>query len=168
MTPRQSLESLLRSLVDVEQPKLEVQDGFAGHAKPKMPGLDDAGVNRSDRHLEHTLAGHGSEWMEFSGDARHDAIIRKVLAERPRSVRPIVMKRDTCRIRMALGDEAEEIHDLAFEPVRRRMLRRDRRVGGRRRINRRRDVKKGPVARQRPEMVHDEAAGRMALVTREQ
>ena len=80
-----------------------------------------------DRHLEHALAGHRPERMEVPGDARHDAIVGKVLAERPRAVRPIVVKRDARRIRMALGDEAEEIHDLAFEPVRRRILRRDRR-----------------------------------------
>ena len=128
VTPREPLESFLRSLVDVEQPKLEVQDGLAGHAEPEMPWLDDPGVNGSDRHLEHTLAGHGPKRMGRTMDARHDAIIRKVLAERPRAVRPIVMQRDTCWIRMALRNEAEQIHDLTFEPVRRRILRRDRRV----------------------------------------
>ncbi len=128
MAPRQPLEALLDALVDVEQPKLEVQDRFAGHAEPEVPGLDDAGVNGSDRHLEHALAGHGPERMEVPGDARHDAVVGKVLAERPRAVRPVVVKRDARRIRMALGHEAEEVHDLAFEPVRRRILRRDRRV----------------------------------------
>ena len=154
--------------MDVEQPKLEVQDRFARDAEAKMSRLDDAGVNGSDRHLKHPFAGHGSKWMEVSGDARHDPIVRKVLAERPRSIRPVVVKRDTCRIRMALGDEAEEIHDLAFEPVRRRILRGDRRVGRRGRVDRRGDMEKCPMLRQRPDVMDDEAACRVALVTREQ
>src|SRR5512143_700785 len=116
MAPGQPLETLLRSLVNVEQPELEVQDRFTRDAEAKMSRLDDAGVNRSDGYLEHSLAGHRPEWMECSGDARHDAIAGKVLAERPGAIRPIVVKRDTSRIWMALGDDAEEILDLTFEP----------------------------------------------------
>jgi hypothetical protein len=168
MPPGHSLKSLLRSLVNVEQPQLEVQDRFAGDAKPKMPGLDDAGVHRADRHLEHPLTDHRSERMERSRDARHDTVVGKILAQRPRAIRPIVVERDPRRIGMTDRDEAEEIHDLALEPVRRRILRRDRRVRGRCRIDRRKDAKKRAVARQRPEVMQDETAGRNPLIAREQ
>ena len=63
MAPRQPLEALLGALVHVEQPKLEVQHGLAGDAEPEMPGLDDAGVHGSHRHLEHALAGDRPERM---------------------------------------------------------------------------------------------------------
>ena len=101
VTPRQPLEALLGALVHVEQPKLQVQHGLAGDAKPEVPGLDDAGVHGPHRHLEHTFAGHGPERVEIPSTRGTTASFGKVLAERPRAVGPVVMESDTRRVRMA-------------------------------------------------------------------
>src|SRR5690606_1643468 len=78
-------------------------------------------------HLEHTFTGHGPERVKVIWYARQYAVVREVLAERPRPIRPIVMVSDARRVRMAVRNETEEIHDLAFEPVGDGILRGDRR-----------------------------------------
>ena len=71
MAPRQPLEALLDALVDVEEPKLQVEDRLAGDAEPEVPGLDDARVDRPHREMEDALAGHGPIGAELPSHARH-------------------------------------------------------------------------------------------------
>ena len=52
----QVLEKFLRAFVRVEQAQLQVEHRLARHAEKEMPRLDDAGVNRADRHLKHAFA----------------------------------------------------------------------------------------------------------------
>ena len=63
----------------VEQPKLQVQHGLAGDAKPKVSGLDDARVHGSHRDLEHAFASHGPERVEVPADARDHRVAGKSL-----------------------------------------------------------------------------------------
>ena len=164
MTPRQPLESLLGPLVHVEQPKLEVQDGLAGHAEPEVPGLDDAGVNGSHGHLEHTLAGHGPERMEVAGHSRHRLVAWKILSQRPRALGPVVVQRHALglgcpsgvRPKKSMTSRSNQFAAGYFAAIdgRRGRVVSD---GGR-------HAKEDAQARQRPDMVHDEAARRTALV----
>ena len=128
MTPRQPLEALLGPLVHVEEPELKVQHRLAGDAKSKVARLDDPRMDGSDGHLEHAFTGHGSERVKITCHARHHGVVREVLAKRPGPLGPVVMEGDPRRVRMALRNEAEEIHDLAFEPVGHRIFRGDRRI----------------------------------------
>ncbi len=77
VSPRQPLEALLDSLVNVEEPELQIQHRLAGHAKPEVSGLDDARVHRADRHLEHAFAGHRPERMPVTGHAGHGRVVRE-------------------------------------------------------------------------------------------
>ena len=121
--PRQAFEALLDALVDVEEPELQVQHRLARDAEPEMARLDHAGVHGSHRHLEHALAGDGPERVTLAGARGTGAVGREVLSERPRAVGPVVVERDARRVGVAVGRQAEEVHDLPFEPVRRRVLR---------------------------------------------
>src|SRR5712664_887949 len=133
-----------------------------------MSWLDYAGVLRSHWNLYHTLAGHGPERMEITRHTRDDTVVREILAQRPRAVRPIIVKRDARRVRMALGRKAEEIHDLTLEPVRRGIFRRNGRVGGLDGIDRCSDMEKRSQARQEPHVMHEEPSRDAPLVAREQ
>src|SRR6266508_6937606 len=117
MTPGQPFEAFLDALVDVEKSQLEVQHRLSGHAKPKVTGLDHAGVDRPHGNLEHAFAGHGPEWMEIALDARQHSFIRKILSQRPGTVGPVVVERHARRIWMPDRYESEEVHHLSFEPV---------------------------------------------------
>ena len=44
--------------VFVEQPRVEVQYPIADDVESEVPGLDDAGVDRSDRHLVRVVPAH--------------------------------------------------------------------------------------------------------------
>ena len=86
----QVLEKFLGAFVHVEHPQLEIKDGFARHTEKKVPRLDDARVNRADRHLEHAFAfdlaelvPHASEWRELRAQV-------EVFAERI-DFRPVVV-----------------------------------------------------------------------------
>ena len=168
MTPWQPLEALLDPFVHIEEPELKVQHRLAGDAKPKVAGLDDSRVHGSHGHLEHAFTGHGSERVKVTWHARHHGVVREVLAKRPGPIGPVVMEGDTGRIRMALRNKAEEIHDLAFEPVGHRILRGDRRIGRFSRKHGRRDPQEGPEARQEPQMVQEKSPADIALVAREE
>ena len=166
--PWQRLEALLDPLVDVEQPKLKVQNRLARDTEPKVAGLDDARVDGTYGDLEHPLSRHRPEGMEFALDARHRSRAREILPERMHPLRPVVVECHAGRVRMALGRETEEVHHLALEPVRRGILRRDGRVGRLDGIDRRHDAKESREAGERPDVVKEEPLRRAALVAREQ
>ena len=52
----QALEQFLGAFVDVKHPQLQVEHRLARHAEKEMPRLNDARVDRADRHLEHAFA----------------------------------------------------------------------------------------------------------------
>ena len=168
MTPWQPLEALLDPLVHIEEPELKVQHRLAGDAKSKVARLDDPRMDGSDGHLEHAFTGHGSEWVIVTWYARHRSVVREVLAKRPGPIGPVVMESDTGRVRMALRNKAEEIHNLAFEPVGHRVLRGDRRIRRLSRNHGRREPQEGPEARQEPQMVQEKSPADIALVAREE
>ena len=58
---RRAFEEGLRSFVGIEMPQFQVKHSVANDTETKMPGLDDARVHRSDRHLANALALHLQE-----------------------------------------------------------------------------------------------------------
>jgi hypothetical protein len=156
--PGEPLEALLDSLVDVEEPELQVQHRLTGHPEAKVARLDDAGMDGSYRYFEDALAGHRTKRVSRSADPCDSRVVWEVLAKRPGLVRPVVMQRDALHIGMARGNEAKEVHRLALEPVRRRVLRCNRRECGLAWIHRRHDVKERTQSRQEPDVMNEEVA----------
>ncbi len=56
-----AFKECLGSFVGVEMAQFEVEHGVADDAEAEMPGLDDARVNRANRHLADPLALHLQE-----------------------------------------------------------------------------------------------------------
>src|SRR5207244_3083279 len=52
----QPLDALLQPAVCVEESRVQVQHRLADRAEAEVAGLDDARVNRSHRHFEHSLS----------------------------------------------------------------------------------------------------------------
>ena len=77
---REILEQLLGSLVRVEHAELQVQDGLAGHGEIEVSGLDDAGMNRADRNLEHALSICGPVDVPLPLKRRKHSVEWKILA----------------------------------------------------------------------------------------
>jgi hypothetical protein len=79
-----------------------------------VAGLDDSGMDRAHRDLEDALALDAAEGKRLArvGEvrARHDVAAQRVI-----SVGPVLMERETPQIRMPLGDQAEQVVDLALE-----------------------------------------------------
>src|SRR6266511_2368073 len=117
-----------------------------------MTGLDDAGVDRSDGNLEHTLTGDGPEWVEITWRSRYRTVEWKILPKCPGPVRPVVMQRYARWVRMPHGNEAEEVHDLTFEPVPGGMAGCDGWKRWRRRVDGRHDTQESTEMRQRPQV----------------
>ena len=164
---RQALEALLDALVNVEQPELQVQHGFARDAKSEVPRLDHARMHGPDGHLEYAFAGDRAERVEIAGYPR-DPLQGDVFPKRPHAIRPVIVQGHALGIGMPLGNQTEEVRHLALEPVRGRVLRRDRgkrQVG---RLYRRRDVQERSLRGQRPEVMQHEIPGRRALVSGEE
>ena len=119
MTPRQAFEALLGSLMHVEEPELKAQHRLTGHAKPKVAGLDDPRMHGSHGHLEHAFTGDRPERVKITRHARTTASPGKSLR---RAHSPPANRHGG---RPASGSdglrgEAEDVHDLTFEPVRHR------------------------------------------------
>ena len=116
MVQRQVFEELLRALVDVKHPQLQVKHRFAGHAEEEMPGLDDARMDRPDRHLEHAFAFHGAELVSLALEMGQHGFQVKILAQGI-NLGPIVVQGAAAGIGMADQLQAEPILDLAFLPI---------------------------------------------------
>src|SRR5262249_61445656 len=113
---RQGFEQLLSAFVHEPEASLEVDDRFALDREAKVPGLDDAGVHRSNGDFEDAwpLDATKRKWTAVIDDigARHG-----VTAERMIAVGPELGERQPTRIGMAGRHEAEEILNLALEPA---------------------------------------------------
>ena len=107
---RPALQRPLDAAVLVSERDLEMDDPFAVAIEAKMPGLDDAGVDRADRDFMDFGAGHLEEiGLADGGAGRREA--------------------DRLQPRMAVRIDAPLLMDLALEMVRRRAIRRQRRIG---------------------------------------
>ena len=116
MSDGHGLEQFFNALVDVEHPQLQVEHRFARHAEKKMARLDDARVDRADRHLEHAFAFDRAEFVAHAAEGRQLGARVEVLAQRP-NVRPVVVQDAAGRVGMADELDAEQILDLALLPV---------------------------------------------------
>lgn len=159
MAPGETLESLLGAFMDVEEPELQVEHRLSGHAEAEVPRLDDPRVNGAHGNLKDPFPGHGTEGMELALHAGDPAVVREVLVQRPGPLGPVVVEGHAHGVRVPFWRQAEEVHDLAFEPVRHRMLRGDRRETRLRGVHARVDAQEGLEAWHEPDMMEYEAAG---------
>src|ERR1051325_2180482 len=118
MRDRDVLKEFLGSLVSVKQADLEIEDGLAGDAEEEVARLDDAGMDRPDRHLEHALAFDLAEFVPLALKWRQNGFQIEVLAQRI-DLGPVVVQRATARIGMSLELEAEQVLNLTLLPVHR-------------------------------------------------
>ncbi len=162
--PREPLESFLRAFVNVEQSELQVQDGFASDAETKVPGFNHARVYGPDRDLKHPFSLDLPEGVRLSGRSRNDGVAGEILPEREDAFRPVVVQRDPHRVRVPLRDQPEKIHHFTFEPIGRRVLRRDRLKRGLYRIHRGDDAQERALTWKRPDVVDEELARDAAVV----
>ena len=110
----QGFEELLRPLVDEAQTGFQIDDRLALDGEPKMAGLDDPGVHGTHGDLEQTVAVDASEGKRLPGvgevpPGRHVAAKGKV------AVRPELVDGQAPQVRVAHGDQSEQIVDLALE-----------------------------------------------------
>src|ERR1035441_617010 len=81
-----------------------------------MAGLDDPRMHGADRNLEDALPQGGAIDVALAFEWRQDLAQRKTLAQ-GMHIGPVIVQRDTPRIGMTRGFEAEPVLDLAFLPV---------------------------------------------------
>ena len=114
---RPALEELLGSLVGEVQARLHVDDRLAHDTEAEVTGLDDAGVDRPDRDLVHSLP---ADLAEGEGLAVVVKVPRRgVLAEREVVLRPERVADQRAGIGMPARADAELVEDLALEARRR-------------------------------------------------
>src|SRR5690242_9877496 len=94
------LEYFFRALVGVEKANLEIEDRFARDAEQEMAGLDDAGVDRADRHLENAFAFDGAKLMTLTLEGKQLRLEREILTQGI-DFRPVIVQGATARIGMA-------------------------------------------------------------------
>jgi len=86
----QRFEALFDALVRVTQALLEAQHFLADDLETKVPGLDDAGVNRADRNLVHAVAAHPYERVillaRFPLGRRFEIAAQRKAVDRPRGL----------------------------------------------------------------------------------
>ena len=114
---RQPLDALLQAAVGVEEARLEVQHRLADRAEAEVAGLDDAGVDRAHRHLEHALA-LDDQVRELLGRLHRRALAGvEALAQRVEALRPAVVHDERPRVGVAGEHDAEQVLRLALVPV---------------------------------------------------
>ena len=121
------------ALVRIAEPLFQPHHVLAVGGEAEMARLDDAGMHRADRNLVQRVAFAGQELVGLALSRRG------ALAERVAAL-PDAMIEPGPRVGRAVGFEAKEIADRAFEPQRRRMpgaRRSDRRHRGIRKLRRR-------------------------------
>src|SRR5215472_13371946 len=101
------------AFVDVTEALLQPHDRLAARVKTEVAGLDDAGMDRTDKNPMQSVA-FGRAVIVWRTRIRPRMLPFAVIEPRPRIAR-------------AVGDEAMKIAHRALEPDRRRMLGADRR-----------------------------------------
>ena len=144
------LEQLLRPLVGEVETRLHVQDGLAVDAEAEVSRLDDPRVHRADRDFVDSLPFDADEG-EGAPVVREIARRRRVLAERMVVLRPEAVADQGPQVGVPLGQQAEQVADLALVARGRVTDRRDRGKGGFLRRDRDGDLDEGvaaPIAEQ--------------------
>src|SRR5260370_6685213 len=112
----QLLKEFFRALMGVKHAKLQIEDGLTCYREIEMAGLDGSGMNRPHWHLKDALAQSGPVEVAFSLESWQHRLQSKVLAQRM-NVRPVVMQRDSARIRVSCSFQAKPILDFALLPI---------------------------------------------------
>ena len=116
MRDGQVLKQFLRAFVGVEQPQLQIEHGLACHTEEEVAWLNDAGVDRADRNLEHTFSFDFAEFMANPCEGRELRPQIEVLAQ-GMNLRPIIVQRAAVRVRMAHQFESEHVLHFPLLPV---------------------------------------------------
>src|SRR5580765_1887926 len=104
--------------------EFELHNRLTSHREPEMAHFDDPRVDRSHGNLEDPFAFNVAE-LFFPLDAVQDSIPSEILFERVGTFGPVLMTDEPAHVRMADGDQAEHVADLALIPFRRVDVRRD-------------------------------------------
>ena len=94
------LKKLFSSLVCIEQTDLQVEHGLTRNTETKMTGLNDAGVNRTHRHLKYAFALHRAKDVTRTSQRLGLGEEVKVLAKRIHPVGEIIVQCHPAWIRM--------------------------------------------------------------------
>ena len=126
MTPRQPFEALLGALNAREE--LAELKGQQAHRRRQSSGPAPMipAWTVSTGTLIHASTGHGSNG-DLTWDAGHRGVVREQVlsASAQAPLGQVVMVATRGRVRMALRNKAEEVHDLGFDEVGHRVLRGD-------------------------------------------
>src|SRR5689334_452283 len=106
-------------------PDLKLHDRLAGHGEPEMAGFDDARMNRSDRHLEHPFALNVTKRVLPLCPFK-DGVPWEIFFEGVSPLGPMLMPDESPQVRMPGRNEAEHIPNVAFVPLGRMDVWRDR------------------------------------------
>src|SRR6266403_468226 len=94
---RQRLEAFLDAFMRVAKTFFVLQDALADHREAEMPGLDDAGMHRTDRDLVHPLALYRNEGVAWI--ARREARVECHIASQGEGVlAPCPMPQPAARV----------------------------------------------------------------------
>ena len=113
---RQIFKKFFRALVRVKQAQLQIKHRLARHAEQEMSRLDDAGMHRPHRHLEHAFAFHLAEFVPLAGERRQLRAQIEILAQRE-DFRPVVVQGAAAGVGMADELQAEQVLDFPLLPV---------------------------------------------------
>ena len=124
---RQRFEAFLDAFMRVPKALFQPQDALADHREAEMPGLDDAGMHRTDGDLVHPLAldrNEGIAWI-----ARREARVERHIAAQGESVlAPCPMPQPAARVTHSSA-QPHQIRDRALHPARGRKEVRNIRIG---------------------------------------
>ena len=110
------------ALVGISQPLFQPDHGLAARGKAEMPGLDDAGMHRTDRNLVQAVAFRRQEAIGRRLRQRVDAISQR------EAHAPMVVIEPGAGIGQAFRRQSEQIADGALQSKRRRVMLADRRI----------------------------------------
>src|ERR1035438_4612824 len=117
MGHRHVLEQLLRALVRVEEPDLEVEDGLPSHAEKEVAGLNDARMHRPHRDLKDAFALNLAELVPLACEWRQHSAQIKIFPQRVHFW-PVIVQRAAAGVGMAFELEAEQVLDFTLLPDR--------------------------------------------------
>ncbi len=109
-----AFEEPLDALVDEPQARLHLQDGLADDREPEVPGFDQPGVDRAHRDLVDPRTLDLDERVG-AGVVHHRRRGTGVVAHRVPALGPVLVEDEAPQERVADGNDAEEVVELAFE-----------------------------------------------------
>ena len=97
-----------------EELGIQLQHGFTSLAKAEMTGLDDAGMDGTNGHLEQAFTAGGHHFVFTMTMAL--AVHCYLLAQGMKALRKAFVQHQGSQIGMTLGNKAEHIMQLALIP----------------------------------------------------